>query len=163
MKMSSACPQPETGPAAALGARFQALPQVLRYLLIGGAASALDVVLFLILFNLVGTSALVAHSISVPSSVLFSFLTNARHNFRTNDLMALRLLSFATVCTLGYATGFAVIRSAAELGLGANIGKFASLPVVFIIQYLLNSRITFRKPLARARSCRSPSWQLQFS
>jgi hypothetical protein len=27
---------------------------------------------------------------------------------------------------------------------GGNIGKLVSLPVVFILQYVLNSRITFR-------------------
>jgi hypothetical protein len=30
-------------------------------------------------------------------------------------------------------------------GLGANLGKMLSLPVVFVLQYLLNSRITFYK------------------
>jgi putative flippase GtrA len=121
---------------------------LVKYLLIGGTASAIDVVLFLILFNLVGTSALVAHSISVPTSVLFSFFVNARHNFRTSDHMALRLLSFATVCLIGYLAGYAVIAAAAGAGLGENVGKILSLPVVFLIQYLLNSRITFRRVAA---------------
>lgn len=146
---------PEPGPAPRRG-RHRALPATLseayrrhetlvKYFLIGGTASALDVALFLVLFNLVGLSPLMAHSISVPSSVLFSFVTNARHNFRTNDYMALRLVSFALVCTLGYFAGYGVIATAAAAGLGENAGKIASLPVVFVIQYLLNSRITFRR------------------
>lgn len=121
---------------------------LVKYLLIGGTASAIDVALFLVLFNLVGTSALVAHSISVPTSVLFSFFVNARHNFRTSDLMALRLFSFVVVCLIGYLAGYGIIAAAAAAGLGENVGKILSLPVVFLIQYGLNSRITFRRVAA---------------
>ena len=119
---------------------------LLKYLLIGGTASAIDVVLFLLLYNVVGTGALVAHSISVPTSVLFSFIVNARHNFKTSDHMALRLLSFVVVCTIGYMSGFGVIELCRQQGLDANLGKIISLPVVFALQYVLNSRITFYKP-----------------
>ena len=118
--------------------------QLVNYAFIGGFASAVDVALFLVLFNVVGTSALVAHSVAVPTSVLISFTINARHNFRTHDHMPLRLLSFATVCTIGYLSGYAVIAGFAAGGLSENLGKIASLPVVFIIQYLLNAKITFR-------------------
>ncbi len=119
---------------------------LLKYLLIGATASGIDVVLFLLLYNVVGTGALVAHSISVPTSVLFSFIVNARHNFKTSDHMALRLFSFVVVCTIGYMSGFGVIQRAAQQGIDANIGKIISLPVVFALQYVLNSRITFYKP-----------------
>ncbi|MEM1105058.1 MAG: GtrA family protein [Pseudomonadota bacterium] len=121
---------------------------LLKYLFIGGMASALDVVLFLVLFNLVGTSELIAHSISVPTSVLFSFVINARHNFKTEDHYFLRMASFFIVCIIGYVAGYGVIvavqQAFADPDLGANVGKIASLPVVFIIQYVLNSKITFR-------------------
>jgi len=133
-----------TGFAERMRRRFDAHQRLIKYFLIGVTASAIDVCLFLILFNLVGTSAIVAHSISVPVSVLFSFFTNARHNFKTTDHTALRLLSFAVVCTIGYAAGYAVIAAVAASGASENIGKIASLPVVFVIQYVLNSRITFR-------------------
>ncbi len=116
----------------------------LKYLFIGGMASAIDVILFMVLYNLVGTSEWVAHSISVPTSVLFSFIINARHNFKTNDHMWLRLASFSGVCLLGFIVGYGVIEAVQAIGLGANIGKIASLPVVFVIQFVLNSRITFR-------------------
>ena len=123
---------------------FDTHQRLIRYILIGATASAIDVILFLVLFNVVQTSAIVAHSISVPVSVLFSFFTNARHNFKVADHTALRLLSFVVVCTIGYAAGYAVIVAVVAFGFSENIGKIASLPVVFVIQYALNSRITFR-------------------
>lgn len=132
--------------------RIRQHEQALKYLLIGGAASAIDVLLFVILFNFVGLTEWQSHSISVPTSVLFSFLVNARHNFKTNDHMLLRLLSFSTVCLIGFFAGYGVIEAARAMGVDSNIGKIASLPVVFIIQFVLNSRITFRKAKAPAAS-----------
>lgn len=130
----------------ALAARHATL---LKYFVIGATASAIDVVLFLLLYNVVGTPALAAHSVSVPTAVLFSFIVNARHNFKTTSHTALRLLSFVIVCTIGYATGYAVIELCRAGGLGANIGKIVSLPVVFVLQYVLNSRITFYQSHSR--------------
>lgn len=118
---------------------------LLKYLVIGGTASAIDVLLFLLFYNVIGVPAIVAHSISVPASVIFSFVFNARHNFRTTDHVALRLFSFVVVAAVGYLVGLGVIELCRIQGIGANAGKILSLPIVFIVQYLLNSRITFRK------------------
>lgn len=118
---------------------------LVKYFVIGATASTIDVALFMMLFNIADTTPLMAHSISVPTSVLFSFIINARHNFYTADHIVLRLISFAVVATIGYAVGYGVIELSRSIGLGANLGKILSLPVVFALQYLLNSRITFKK------------------
>lgn len=122
--------------------------KLVRYFIIGCTASAIDLILFFVLFNFVGTSELVAHSISVPTAVVFSFAVNARHNFKTTDHGALRFLSFCIVCLIGYSVGYGVIVLTQSLmqspELAANIGKLISLPIVFVVQFILNSRITFR-------------------
>ncbi len=126
--------------------------KLVKYGLIGATASLIDLVLFFVLYNFAHTSELVAHSVSVPTAVVFSFLVNARHNFKTTDHTALRFLSFCIVCTIGYAVGYGVIvltQNFVELqALAANVGKILSLPVVFVVQFILNSRITFRKTAA---------------
>lgn len=126
----------------ALAFRYQ---HFLKYLIIGASASATDVLLFMFLFNGLHTDAIVAHSVSVPTSVLLSFTINARQNFRTTDRIALRLMSFAAVAAVGYFAGLAVIGFFQAQGVSPNLGKLASLPVVFALQYVLNSRITFYK------------------
>ena len=47
--------------------RFGKHEHLIKYFLIGGTASAIDVALFLILFNIVGTSEYVAQWIAVPT------------------------------------------------------------------------------------------------
>ncbi|WP_081894688.1 GtrA family protein [Ruegeria halocynthiae] len=133
------------GSANGIAALLKRHETLVKYFVIGCTASAIDVLLFLILYNSIGTSALVAHSISVPVSVLFSFFVNTRHNFKTNDYLGLRLASFVVVCGIGYVAGYGVIYAAQLVGLDANTGKILSLPFVFVVQYVLNSRITFRK------------------
>ena len=140
------------GLIATLSRLYERHQHLLKYLIIGGMASAIDLILFFVLYNLVGTSELFAHSVSVPTAVLFSFVVNARHNFKTNDYALIRFTSFCIVCAIGYAAGYAVIISVQQMFanevVGANIGKIVSLPVVFIIQYILNSKITFRRTLS---------------
>lgn len=126
--------------------------KLVKYFLIGSTASLIDLVLFFVLYNFAHASELVAHSISVPSAVVFSFLVNARHNFKTADHTTLRFLSFCIVCTIGYAVGYSVILATQSVlesqALAANVGKILSLPIVFVVQFILNSRITFRKTAA---------------
>lgn len=136
-------------PGGALGDRLKKHEHLIKYLLIGGSASALDVIIFMVLYNVVGTTELLAHSVSVPTAVLYSFVINARHNFKTNDHWHLRMALFILACTIGYAVGYLIIEGAVMVGLGANIGKIISLPFVFVTQYVLNSRITFREIPAR--------------
>jgi putative flippase GtrA len=123
---------------------------LVKYFLIGATASAIDVLLFMLLHVGLGTTPLFAHSISVPAAVIFSFVVNARHNFRVSDHLVLRLLSFVAVCVVGYLAGYGVIVAAVWAGASATVGKFLSLPVVFVVQYILNSRITFRGSSGRA-------------
>lgn len=144
-----AAPQQHTAPSVRPALRRLLQHRALKYLLIGGAASAIDVLLFMALYNVASFTDWQAHCVSVPVSVLFSFAVNARHNFKINDHILLRLLSFSVVCLIGFLAGYGVIATAGSIGIGANLGKLASLPVVFILQYMLNSRITFRKAGAR--------------
>lgn len=135
--------------ARRLARRFEHL---VKYLLIGAMASAIDLGLFLILHNAAGLAPLAAHSVSVPAAVVFSFTCNAVHNFRTTDLIPLRFASFITVAFIGYLVGVTVIATAHEgLGLDANAAKVLSLPLVFVVQYLLNSRLSFRKAAGARR------------
>ncbi len=144
---------PNAAIAQSLFERIRALTegreQLIKYFLIGATASAIDLILYFIIYNGFHTTELFAQSISVPTAIVFSFVVNARHNFKTSDYAWLRFLSFCIVCFIGYAAGLAVILGVQSLFenamLGGNIGKVVSLPVVFIIQYLLNSKVTFRE------------------
>lgn len=116
-----------------------------KYLLIGGVASAIDVGLFLVLHELMGVTALVSHSISIPISAIYSFTCNALFNFKKTDKIPLRFLSFMIVVALGYALGAAIIWFVESyLAMSGTVGKFLSLPFVVVLQFWLNSLVSFK-------------------
>ncbi|MCP5025129.1 MAG: GtrA family protein [Actinomycetia bacterium] len=118
---------------------------LVNYAIIGAGASFIDVALFAVLFNIFDFPALAAHSVSVPVSVVYSFTLNAFLNFGTTDRLLRRFVSFAVVAAIGFAFGAAVIWVVHDLlGINGNLAKLASLPVVFIVQYVLNTRTSFR-------------------
>ena len=120
--------------------------RLVMYGLIGGVASAIDVGLFVLLYEWLEFPALTAHSISIPVSALYSFTCNAWFNFGTIDKLLWRASSFAVVVALGYLLGALIIWLVESYTpMGGTVGKLASLPFVFFFQYFLNSRISFRE------------------
>jgi len=119
--------------------------KILAYLFIGGIAATIDLGIFVFMYERVGLTAVISHSISVPISAIFSFLCNAFFNFRKTDLLLFRSISFLTVIGLGYLLGIAIIIFVGDiLQLGGTIGKLVSLPFVFLFQFYSNSKISFR-------------------
>ena len=152
----------EAAEGATLSRLWNEHQHFIKYLIIGGSASALDVILFLVLNNQFGFTSTAAQWISVSTSVVYSFLINARHNFKTNDHMWLRLFSFCMVALLGLLVGWGIILFTESQGWvldfgqfipamsgfvigSSDLGKFISLPFVFVLQFVLNSKITFMK------------------
>jgi putative flippase GtrA len=116
-----------------------------KYFLIGGTASAIDVGVFIVLHEFLGMAAIASHSVSIPLAAIFSFTCNAYLNFKKTDKLLLRLISFSNVILLGYLLGAAVIWLFDDvLLLGGTVGKLVSLPFVFLFQYFLNAKISFR-------------------
>lgn len=130
---------------------LQKYREILLYGVIGGSAALLDVGVFYLLYNFVDFSPTLATMTSVFAATIYSFTLNAFHNFRTKDRMAYRVVMFFSVSLLGlglsalivdYLTGVRMI--------DGNLAKIVSLPPIVLIQYLLNSRITFRQtPVAK--------------
>lgn len=123
------------------------------YFVIGVNASAIDLVVYLVLFNLVSWPAVVSTVISVSAATIFGFSMNIVFNFKVYDKLFLRFLSYSSV------SGVGLLLSAGSLyyfhnkaGFDGNHVKVASLPVVFLTQYLLNKTISFRRSVRKNRA-----------
>ena len=117
----------------------------IAYLFIGGFAVSIDMGIFLFLHELIGIKPLICHSVSVPIAAIFSFSVNAYLNFKKSDFLFYRFVSFSIVVVIGYLLGVLIIFIIdTVLQLGGTIGKLVSLPFVVMLQFYLNSKITFR-------------------
>lgn len=117
---------------------------LLRYLVIGGGAFVIDVGLFALLEMGAGLNPLIANTISVVTSMVFSFTLNALANFRVKDRLLPRFLSFLVVCGAGYLISSGTLWVLIEfIHLDPTVAKILSLPLVLIVQFVANKRVTF--------------------
>ena len=101
--------------------------KIVHYFLIGVCAACIDVGVFIFMYEMVGLTALISHSISIPISAIFSFLCNAFLNFKKTDFLLFRFISFVTVIFAGYLLGVVIIIFIDDfLQLGGTIGKLTS-------------------------------------
>ena len=130
-----------SAPARELWQRYRTF---VVYQLIGVSGVLLDLVLFLVLYNVVGMDAQLATVISTSAGIVNNFLLNSFLNFRMRDGMLRRFVRFYSVGLLGIGlVALLLLVFDSWLGVDANIVKIASMPVVAIFQFFLNKKWSF--------------------
>ncbi len=119
--------------------------QTLRlYIVIGGTALALELLLFYALINTLPGRVAIANAVAMGAGMVTSFALNARYNFGVSDKLWLRFTGFATVTGMSFITSTLLILAlTGAAGLPEVIAKTLTIPVVFALQYTLNRRFTF--------------------
>lgn len=116
------------------------------YCLIGGVALSMDVGLFWLLDGLTELPVIVSNGLSIMTAMIYSFLMNAFFNFRTRSGLGKRFIMFGLVTFLGFLISSLILWTLSDLiGLNSVLAKILTLPVVFVVQFSLNSRFTFKK------------------
>ncbi len=134
----------ERAASASLSTLVRRHRRFLLYAVIGCSGVMLDLVLFLLAYNVVGLHEQVATAMSTTAGITNNFLLNAFFNFRNRDNLLTRFLRFYTVGILGIGLVAAMLFVFTTLlGVNPNIVKVASLPVVVALQYTLNKRWSF--------------------
>lgn len=120
--------------------------KIIVYAVIGGVAMVIDVSLFWILTATTDLPSVAANAISVGIAMVYSFLTNAFFNFRTKTGLTKRFFMFTAVTIVGYvASSLMLFVLSDRMGWDKVLVKNLSLPVVFVVQFVLNSRFTFKE------------------
>jgi len=116
------------------------------YLVIGLMAMVIDVGLYFLLYGTLGMSPVLATIISVAVAILFGFWGNQKYNFKVNDNIWKRFISYASINSVGMVLSIVFIYVFnSKLGFDAGIVKILSLGVIVAMQYLLNRIISFNK------------------
>ena len=114
------------------------------YQLIGVSGVLLDLVLFLVLYNVVGLHEQIATAISTSAGITNNFLLNSFLNFRKRDGMLRRFARFYSVGLMGIAlVAVLLLTFHTWLGVDANVVKVVSMPIVAVFQFFLNKRWSF--------------------
>lgn len=118
--------------------------QFILYLIIGLSAATLDFVVFAGLYNLAHLDSKISTSISITCAIVFSFIFNARYNFKKSDKVVRRFVLFYLVGVVGLLISVGMIYVLSDLlGMDANLAKLISIPCLAVVQFILNKYITF--------------------
>ncbi len=123
---------------------FTKYSTLIKYFFIGITASGIDVSIYIVLFNIFDLPALLSTSISIAVATVYAFTLNKVYNFQVKGNTFLRLLSYSLVSGVGLLISLALLYIFTEVkGYDGNLIKIISLPIIFIVQYILNKKITF--------------------
>jgi putative flippase GtrA len=125
---------------------FRGNRQFVLYCLIGASGATLDFLVYVAVVKWGGGHYQIANAIGYACGTALSFSLNARFNFRTRDLLMLRLISFFGVATLGWAASAGILQMAVGwLGWNKYLAKLMTIFVTVLLQYNLNRLLSFRK------------------
>jgi putative flippase GtrA len=119
--------------------------QFLLYSVIGVSGVVIDFIIFIILFNLLNFPPITSTVIAVLFGITNNFVLNTIFNFKKKDFLLLRYAIFTSVGLLGLLISIYFQAFASVFAIDANIMKVVSMPVIVVVQYLLNKHISFRE------------------
>lgn len=123
---------------------------ILSYLFFGVLTTAVNYVVYLPLYNLLGFSGTVSNCIAWAASVAFAFLTNKPFVFQSHDWSAKTVLPELTKF-VGCRVGSGLMETAVIfvfvdwLGFNGNIFKLVTSVLVVVLNYVGSKLLVFRK------------------
>lgn len=117
-----------------------------RYFFIGLTGASIDFFAFALLYNYFMVGEVIANIISSFLGFNNNFFLNAHFNFKTKGNFLVRYFSYFGVCIFGIciSTAFLYV-TVSKMGFNPFLSKFVVMGLIFVIQYYLNKKITFRK------------------
>jgi len=127
-------------------ALFHGNRQFLLYCLIGASGVTLDFLIYSAIVKWGGGHYQIANAVGYASGTAFSFTLNARFNFKVSDWLAMRLISFFGVASLGWAASAGFLQlTVGWLGWNKYLAKLMTIFVSVPLKYNLNRLFSFRK------------------
>jgi putative flippase GtrA len=115
--------------------------RILRFLIVGGATTALSYIVYAFLLFL-GLSYIFASMAALVAGILFSFKTQGRFVFGNSDNR--RIGGFVLCWVLIYVVNVTFIRQMIALGMSGYVSGALAIPVNVVLSYLVQRFIVFR-------------------
>lgn len=115
------------------------------YNIIGLSGASLDFIVFMLLTNSTSIDYRLINVFSVLIGITNNFFWNLKYNFKTNDRYIFRYLSFLSIGLFGLLiSSLLLILLVDFLDYSKLIAKIITIAIVALIQFTLNSNISFR-------------------
>lgn len=125
-------------------------------MVIGVSGVTLDLILFMVLYNIFHINEQLATWVSISAAITNNFLLNTFLNFKVKDHLLRRFARFYAVGLCGILlTSLLFLVFVDALDINANIVKIASLVPVLLLQYSLNKRWSFKEDSPHATTTKN--------
>lgn len=125
------------------------MQQFLLYCLCGGLGVSTDYVVYYLSYS-AGLWYQGANGLGYLAGTLLSFTLNRIFTFGMRDRVLQRLGLFLGVAAVGYSASAALLWALVQFGhLDPRVAKLITLPMVVVLQFALNRRITFQTTAAQ--------------
>jgi putative flippase GtrA len=118
---------------------------LLRFLLVGGTATALQYLIMAALIHAFGMDAVVASGVGFVISAVFNYWANARFTFRSGSTHRQGIPRFLVTLGAGVLINVVVLYGLTHLGLSLILSQLITTGVVLIWNYTINAIWTFRR------------------
>lgn len=119
---------------------------LILYGIIGCSSVLLDFLIFTLLTEVFGVFYLIANCISVTCGLTNSFILNRKYNFKVTDKTLKRAIMFFVVGYCGLALNSTLLYVFINFAHFATpIAKLCAMAVEVLLQFIVNSLVTFRK------------------
>ncbi|MDD4527469.1 MAG: GtrA family protein [Candidatus Margulisbacteria bacterium] len=116
-----------------------------KYFLIGISGALLDYSSYYILFHFFHVPYIYAHIVGSLVGFNNNFFLNAFFNFKTKTNLLTRYLSYFMICVFGMVVSSTFIYiMVSVMGFNADVSKILAMGGIFVVQYFLNKKITFK-------------------
>ena len=123
------------------------LNEPIRYLIVGAFCQLSDLIITLFTYN-VGFNLFFANSLGYIFGSTFSYIGHSKYTFKkkSKKLASIsQIVSFITACLLGILSGYIVIKILTILKINLLFAKIIQLFIIALVQYLFNSKVTYKK------------------
>ncbi|MDB5814151.1 MAG: hypothetical protein JWN23_1268 [Rhodocyclales bacterium] len=118
---------------------------LLRFLLVGGTATALQYLIMAALIHFLTMDAVLASGIGFVISAVFNYWANARFTFRSGSSHRQGIPRFLVTLGAGCLINVVVLYGLTRLGVSIILSQLMTTGVVLIWNYTINAIWTFRK------------------
>ena len=126
---------------------FRELKQTIKYLSVGLLCQSLDYILTIYLFSK-NVDLFYSNLLGYFIATLISYICHSKYTFKNKSKHLLninQILLFILACFVGSIFGYCVLKLMLIFQINIKFSKLMQLAIIAIIQYYLNSRITFKK------------------
>jgi len=122
--------------------------EIMLYSIIGATGVLIDLLSFYFLYNSLGFNQYLANFISISLGITNNFYWNRNINFKVKNKVSKRFLSFYLVGAFGLILSSLIIFILEyTFAVKGPQAKVLSIPIVTLVQFYLNKKISFSKSL----------------